>query len=186
MTSHEQRINALMRFHGLSKAEAEKRAKIIESEKYFDNLDAINFLKKHPEYRTLAQAKKVLKINPVTKRKTSARTQSAAESYVRRPSQITKKKPTKRLIVRRTKNLQVPSGVFPNPVKQSLTARPRKTKAALSDKSFHVQESFNEGGPWKTVGIFPSKKYAFEYAKALDLKYRKEKDYLAPWIRVTA
>ena len=52
--------------------------------------------------------------NPTT-RKTAARTQRAAESYVRRPSQITKKAPSKRLKTRRTVNLQSPRGVFPNP-----------------------------------------------------------------------
>lgn len=49
------------------------------------------------------------------KRKTQARTQATAEGYVRRPSQITKKKPSKRLTVRRIKNLQAPVGLFPNP-----------------------------------------------------------------------
>lgn len=52
--------------------------------------------------------------NPV-KRKTAARTQKAAVGYVNRPSQITKKAPTKRLKKRRTVNLQSPRGVFPNP-----------------------------------------------------------------------
>lgn len=49
------------------------------------------------------------------KRKTQARTQSAAEAYVYRNSQITKSKPSKRLVNRRAKNLRVPTGVFPNP-----------------------------------------------------------------------
>lgn len=60
--------------------------------------------------------RKAIKKNPV-KRKTRAVTQKAAVSYVNRPSQITKKSPTKRLRVRRTKNLRVPVGVFPNPSK---------------------------------------------------------------------
>lgn len=60
-----------------------------------------------------ARAKK----NPAPKRKTRAVTQKAAVSYVNRPSQITKKSPTKRLRVHRTKNLRVPVGVFPNPSK---------------------------------------------------------------------
>lgn len=55
------------------------------------------------------------------KRKTAARTQKAAESYVRRPSQITKKMPTKRLKKRRTINLQTPRGMFPNPKKRDPT-----------------------------------------------------------------
>lgn len=59
-----------------------------------------------------------VKSNPSSrapKRKTAARTQRAAVGYVNRPSQITKKAPSKRLKKRRTKNLQVPRGVFPNP-----------------------------------------------------------------------
>jgi len=55
------------------------------------------------------------KQNPAPKRKTSARTQKAAVGYVNRPSQITKKAPSKRLKKRRTINLQSPRGVFPNP-----------------------------------------------------------------------
>ena len=58
------------------------------------------------------------KKNPTT-RKTAARTQRAAEAYVRRPSQITKKAPSKRLKKRRTVNLQSPRGVFPNPKTRS-------------------------------------------------------------------
>lgn len=61
---------------------------------------------------------KTMKKNPAPKRKTAARTQRAAESYVRRPSQITKKAPSKRLKKRRTVNLQSPRGVFPNPISQ--------------------------------------------------------------------
>lgn len=49
------------------------------------------------------------------KRKTQAVTQAAAEGYVYRNSQITKAKPSKRLVMRRAKNLRVPTGVFPNP-----------------------------------------------------------------------
>lgn len=56
-----------------------------------------------------------LKKNPAPKRKTAARTMKAAVGYVNRPSQITKKAPTKRLKKRRTINLQTPRGVFPNP-----------------------------------------------------------------------
>lgn len=65
---------------------------------------------KRGQYEVIAE-------NPAPKRKTRAVTQKAAVSYVNRPSQITKKSPTKRLRVRRTKNLRVPVGVFPNPSK---------------------------------------------------------------------
>lgn len=64
---------------------------------------------KRGQYEVIAE-------NPAPKRKTRAVTQKAAVSYVNRPSQITKKSPTKRLRVRRTKNLRVPVGVFPNPI----------------------------------------------------------------------
>lgn len=88
MTSHEKRVNALMRLHGLSKAAAEKRAKAIEAKPTG---------------------------NPAPKRKTAARTMKTATAYVKRPSQVTKKSPSKRLTTRRVKNLQAPRGVFPNP-----------------------------------------------------------------------
>lgn len=87
----------------------------------------------HGAYKTSASAKKqaekfmkeypVMKNNPAPKRKTSARTQSAAEAYVRRPSQITKKAPSDRLKKRRTVNLQSPRGVFPNPSNRPYKAR---------------------------------------------------------------
>ncbi len=82
----------------------------------------------HKNFDRIVNAKKfvasllagTVKKNPAkrsVKRKTRAVTQKAAVSYVNRPSQITKKSPTKRLRVRRTKNLRVPVGVFPNPSK---------------------------------------------------------------------
>lgn len=228
MTSHEKRINALMRFHGLSKAEAEKRARAIEKARVRKNpIDKKHFIIKfdyakarggkketeifgpknegvvieadnvknavtvfnsellpgnqyNPFYLKVTEIKK----NPI-KRKTRATTQRAAESYVRRPSQITKRKPTRRLVVRRTKNLQSPRGVFPNPVKKGLTARPRKTRAALTDKTFHVQAATlkkdgSQQGPWVTLGVFPNEKRAKEYAKAYAAAYPQQ------WVRVTA
>lgn len=65
-------------------------------------------------YSEMGEPKRA-KRNPAPKRKTAARTQRAAVGYVNRPSQITKKPPTKRLKKRRTINLQTPRGVFPNP-----------------------------------------------------------------------
>lgn len=59
-----------------------------------------------------------LKKSAAPKRKTAATTQKAAEAYVHRNSQITKKAPSKRLKTRRTKNLRIPTGYFPNPLQQ--------------------------------------------------------------------
>lgn len=107
MTTHERRVMALMRFHGLSKAEAEKRARSLAAKK--------NPAKRKTQARTVAP-----------KRKTQARTQRAAEDYVYRQSQVTKKAPSKRLIKRRTINLQTQRGVFPNP-----STRDAKTASIL-------------------------------------------------------
>lgn len=53
--------------------------------------------------------------NPATK--TIARKGVPAKSYVKRPSQITRKTPTKRLVQRRTKNKAAGrKGYFPNPI----------------------------------------------------------------------
>lgn len=94
----------------------------------------------------------VPKRNPAPKRKTAARTMKAAVGYVNRPSQITKKAPTKRLKKRRTVNLQSPRGVFPNPKarKSELTGyytilkwkREKNTTSGNAVFSF-VLDSFN-------------------------------------------
>lgn len=86
----------------------------------------------HRTFNTAAAAKKfaasvarqypAMMKNPAPRktvtRKTKATTMPAAKKYVRRASQITKAKPSKRLVNRRIKNLQVPEGVFPNPRKR--------------------------------------------------------------------
>ena len=102
----------------------------------------------------------VVKKNPAPKRKTSARTQSAAEAYVRRPSQTTKKAPSARLKKRRTINLQTPRGVFPNPV------RPKIAKVKVMAQSI--------GQKWRVIAEFPNTPKgtsdALEYAKAYHVK----------------
>lgn len=121
------------------------------------------------------------KQNPAPKRKTSARTQSAAEAYVRRPSQITKKAPTPRLKKRRTINLQTPRGVFPNPIKKKVIARPRKAKdIGASFGTVYKVESSKNGVAWKIEGVFPNEKSAREYATAKDIQTGHKN-----WYRVT-
>ena len=140
MTSHERRVMALMRLHGLTKAGAEKRAKTIES---------------------------AIKKNPAPKRKTAARAQKAAVGYVNRVSQVTKKPPTKRLKKRRTINLQTPRGVFPNPAPRLVTKAPKPAKEitveqSLDKKNWTIFARFPDtpdGG-----------KNAIEYAKAYSIK----------------
>lgn len=58
------------------------------------------------------------KPNPARKRKTVTvikRAKVPAKRYVNRPSQISRKPPTKRLKARREKALDAPAGYFPNP-----------------------------------------------------------------------
>ena len=140
MTSHEKRINALIRLHGLTKAAAEKRARAIEAS---------------PTR------------NP-TKRKTAARTQRAAESYVRRPSQVTKKAPSPRLKKRRTINLQSPRGVFPNPKTRDNEIKVQ-SQIAMSHSSSPKK--------WATVAKFPATpegaENAIMYAKAYAKMHNK-------------
>lgn len=110
------------------------------------------------------------KKNPAPKRKTAARTQKAAVGYVNRPSQITKKSPTKRLKIRRAKNLQSPRGVFPNPVASGIKKISHPQIKPRHDDNVYVRESSN-GTNWLTVAVFPSQKAAIEYAHALDRKH---------------
>lgn len=84
---------------------------------------------------------KTMKKNP-TKRKTAARTQRAAESYVRRPSQITKKAPSKRLKKRRTVNLQTPRGVFPNPSRRPSQSAIFKKANELMREGYGRKQAF--------------------------------------------
>lgn len=95
----------------------------------------------------------LLRYNPAKrsapKRKTSARTQSAAEAYVRRPSQITKKAPSDRLKKRRMVNLQSPRGVFPNPIPKRydvLSDKESKSFSTLNGAKNYfskIHESYN-------------------------------------------
>ena len=92
------------------------------------------------------------KQNPAPKRKTQARTQSRAEAYVNRPSQVTRKPPTKRLKVRRTKNLRIPEGAFPNPKERA--------------KTYKVETLNSTSGKWRRVATFEKLTDAKEYANA--------------------
>ena len=145
MTTHERRVMALMRFHGLSKAEAEKRA------------------------RSLAAKK-----NPV-KRKTQARTQSAAEDYVYRQSQVTKKAPSKRLIKRRAINLQTQRGVFPNPAKRE---KQIIVEYELSGQNFAKRNRGMYG--WKELAAFPDTPEGSENA----IQYAQAYHKIAPHLRI--
>ena len=119
----------------------------------------------HKNFRSIVNAKKFanallaaapLKNPAPIKRKTRATTMAKAKAYVRRPSQASGKAPTKRLAVRRTKNLRVSVGVFPNPRKTALK------------KTYKVQ--FSDGADpyvWQTKGLFYDAATAKQYALAL-------------------
>lgn len=148
MTSHEKRVAALMRLHGMTKTEAEKRAKQIESA-----------AKKNPAPRAKARG-------------------GNAKKYVNRPSQYgDHSAPSARLKARRKKALEMPAGVFPNPIQKKLQSRP-KPAGKLSRKVFTVEAK--HGDKWVVEGIFPSEDSAREYAVALDRKYDNKM-----YIRVT-
>lgn len=88
------------------------------------------------------------KMNPA--RKTSARKPAAKRAYVNRPSQATKKPPTKRLKARRAANVRG-SGMFPNP-------KPRF--------QYLVHVVAADGVPAYMLAGFREKKLAVEYARA--------------------
>lgn len=101
---------------------------------------------------------------PAPKRKTRARTQSAAEAYVRRKSQATGKAPSKRLVNRRIKNLRTPEGVFPNPSKRKQIV----VEYELSGPKYAIKKPGKYS--WKELAAFPDTKEgaanAIDYAKA--------------------
>lgn len=208
MTSHEKRVNALMRLHGMTKAAAEKRAKQIEGA-----------AKKNPAPRAVARG-------------------GNTKKYVNRPSQAgDHSAPSARLKARRKKALTAPKGVFPNPSKRAYTItdvkalmvdslfKPVNGKTlseseaaekiirqavregvkvspgvvAMIGKKNPVQKKLQSrpkpsgrlkrkvftveakhGDTWVTEGIFPSESSAREYAHALDAKYGNKM-----YIRVT-
>ena len=116
---------------------------------------SMDFAAKLPASALKAATK--VKQNPAPKRKTSARTIKAATAYVKRPSQITKKAPSKRLATRRIKNLQVPRGVFPNPAPRMDTGRVKSYNVYIVGDGY---ESYIKG--FKTI------KAAKEYIASID------------------
>lgn len=52
----------------------------------------------------------------VTRKKTISHSRANKAAYVSRPSQTTRKKPTKRLTARRAKTLKAPRGMYANPI----------------------------------------------------------------------
>lgn len=108
-----------------------------------------------------------IRVNPTT-RKTAARTQRAAESYVRRPSQITKKAPSKRLKKRRTVNLQSPRGVFPNPKKRD----PTYWVIVLHDGylSYRSDSGYTGSQPFDTMEGNTPRQKALSFIKQLGIK----------------
>ncbi len=125
------------------------------------------------------------KKNPAPKRKTSARTQKAAVGYVNRPSQITKKSPTKRLKIRRAKNLQSPRGVFPNPLsaKKHYVIQAWKGPRMLGFVTMggRISTEFPEAWqfPTKKDAVYHAEKYA-KKSSAYDFKVDSVETYHNP------
>lgn len=87
--------------------------------------------------------------------------------YVRRPSQITKKKPTKRLRKRRGKNFDRPTkGRFPNPTKRGYVIC---IKRGTGPKMHYDGEKFSQRAKYH---VFPTKDAALKKARAFLAKYR--------------
>ena len=84
---------------------------------------------------------------------------AAKPKSVKRPSQATKKAPTKRLVARRVATKKAPPGYFANPVK------PKGRSTMNYAQCYRVEKAYREND-WSTVGYFVTKSEAFEYAKA--------------------
>lgn len=100
-------------------------------------------------------------------RKTVKRTGVSETAYVRRPSQITRKTPTKRLVKRRVKKVAAPKateGFFPNPVEARYKKQLDKTQKFT--KGYVVGEIDAYGNIGFTA-FFSSKNLAVQFAQQL-------------------
>lgn len=116
--------------------------------------------------------KRAAKSNPVKKVKKAApakkRTTRGKNALINRVSQLTKKKPSARLVARRKKNLSSPRGVFPNPMAAASVMRRPKAQANFRE---YVVEKATENSPWVQVAHFQKLPDAKEYANALSVKH---------------
>jgi len=104
------------------------------------------------------------KTNPA--RKSAARKPAAKRAYVNRPSQATKKPPTKRLKARRAANVRG-SGMFPNP-------KPRWAfDVQDADKGIYSVHS-RTGKGYVKVAEFRDYNHAVEYAEAYANAHNKQ------------
>lgn len=124
-------------------------------------------LTNHPHRRL--ELREVPKSNPAA-RKTVHRVGVSETAYVRRPSQITRKTPTKRLVKRRVKKVAAPKstkGYFPNP-SESAAAKARLTAkhAARSAKPQFRYLCQYKYEAWKTIAGFHDSELAEQFLKA--------------------
>lgn len=97
-------------------------------------------------------------------KKTIKRTATTKGAYIARPSQITRKKPTKRLVARRTARVTTGAkvkGYFPNPVKKAKSKFPFEVHYRSSDVT----------ASWKAQAAFVSSTAAKNFAEALAQTY---------------
>lgn len=95
-------------------------------------------LTNHPHRRL--ELREVSKSNPAA-RKTVHRVGVSETAYVRRPSQITRKTPTKRLVKRRVKKVAAPKatkGFFPNPIEKRVSRGPIKFVGVTYQGAFGI------------------------------------------------
>lgn len=99
--------------------------------------------------------------NPAPRKTRISRTDITEQQYINRPSQITRKAPTKRAQTRRQTHLDsgLPPGYYPNPVKQTIIpeSRAAKQKSKLFAIGLEGKEPF---------AYFVKKKDAVEAANA--------------------
>ncbi len=131
-------------------------------------------LTNHPHRRL--ELREVSKSNPAA-RKTVHRVGVSETAYVRRPSQITRKTPTKRLVKRRVKKVAAPKatkGFFPNPIEKRVSVSKLK-----SNFPWGVQVQATEN--WDTRSAFKHKAEAVNYAQTIADAYPRLKIRVIHW-----
>ncbi len=102
-------------------------------------------------------------------RKTVRRTGVTKDAYVKRPSQITRKTPTKRLVKRRVKKVASPKvtkGFFPNPLKPSFNYRVQIMP--LGETVFETIATFKRVNHAKQYVVAYAKSYPKDIVRLVD------------------
>lgn len=165
MTSHEKRVSALMRLHGMSKSAAEKRARELEAKpkkavkkslvrrnpvkQYSVFIVGNGYENRVRGFPTIAAAKEYLA------------SISSDREYVIYPAKVDG---YGNEVWRGTTDTLRKKIAKKNPVIPGITARPIKGNR---NPVFAVEHAKAKSGPWTTAGIFPNRTLADNYCQAM-------------------